>query len=183
MNVHIETDRLILRDFQIEDAPGIFALDTDLEVMRYLGGVKMKDLSEAEKTIEHIQKQYVERGVGRLALIEKTTGEFVGWSGLKLESGELNGRKKWYDLGYRLLRKFWGMGYATESAIASLKYGFEELKLAEICALADINNSGSNRVLQKIKMTPQGEVQYYGHTCYFYTLTKQTWQNQDENPS
>ena len=129
MLVHLETPRLFLHNFLPEDAQGIFALDTDPKVMKYLGGVKMTQFFKAEKTIEYIQKQYKEHGIGRLAIIEKSTDKFVGWSGLKLEKGNLNGQMQSYDLGYRLLQQFLGKGYATESATASLKYGFEDLNL------------------------------------------------------
>ncbi|MCR9288520.1 MAG: GNAT family N-acetyltransferase [Bacteroidetes bacterium] len=175
MLVHLETPRLFLHNFLPEDAQGIFALDTDPKVMKYLGGVKMTQFFKAEKTIEYIQKQYKEHGIGRLAIIEKSTDKFVGWSGLKLEKGNLNGQMQSYDLGYRLLQQFLGKGYATESATASLKYGFEDLNLTEIIGIADINNKASNQILQKIGMTQYKELEFYNRLHSIYKIEKQNW--------
>jgi len=127
---YIETNNLILREFRDTDAEGIFKLDSDREVHKYLGNNPIKTMEEAEKIISFFHLQYKERGIGRLACVEKSSGKFIGWAGLKLNLGEkeiLNGYTDFIDIGYRLLPNFWGKGYATEASLASIEYGFKIL--------------------------------------------------------
>jgi ribosomal-protein-alanine N-acetyltransferase len=104
-----------------------------------------------------------------LAIIKKDTGEFVGWSGLKFER-EVREEFDYYDLGYRLKEKFWGHGYATEAAIASLDYGFNNLKLKEICAAAYTKHTVSNIILKKIGLKPSGTFTFDNELCNWYVL-------------
>ena len=116
MTHYIETKNLILREFRDTDVEGIFKLDSDREVHKYLGNNPIKTLEEAEKIISFFYLQYKERGIGRLACVEKPSGKFIGWAGLKLNLGEkemLNGYTNFIDIGYRFLPSFWGKGYAT----------------------------------------------------------------------
>jgi ribosomal-protein-alanine N-acetyltransferase len=175
MNAYLETPRLILRAVKEEDAPGFFELDSDPEVHKFLGNQPVKDLKESEEVIKYIQKQYEENGIGRLAIIDKASGEFVGWSGLKYETVVRAGFP-YYDLGYRLKKKFWGQGIATEAAIASLKYGFQQRQLEEIYAAADLDNIGSNKVLQKVGLKLVDQFEYCQAPHNWYKITKAEWQ-------
>ncbi len=149
MDILIETDRLVMRAFTEGDAHGIFELDSDPEVHKYLGNKPIKTIEEAQSIIRYILDQYEKYSLGRLAIIDKNTNEFVGWSGLKYET-EVRKEMPYYDIGYRLKRKFWGCGIATETAMASMKYGFNTLKLNDIYGGADIDNIASNKILKKI---------------------------------
>ena len=82
-------------------------------------------------------------------LLTKKTNEFFGWTGLKLVTDEINQHSNYYDLGYRLVKRKWGQGIATETAIASLNYAFETLKAKEVCAMADCQNDASNRIFKE----------------------------------
>ncbi len=147
----IETERLILRKFFSSDAEDMFRLDTDKMVHRYLGNTMNKSIDDAKKNINSIIQQYNDNGIGRWAAIEKSSGKFIGWSGLKLNNDiVINGHNDIYDIGYRLLPKFWGMGYATESSLASLDYGFNVLNLDTIYAITHIENEASHKVLLKL---------------------------------
>ena len=149
MKVFVETERLILREMLPEDEKGMFELDSDPEVHRYLGNNPVKSIDQVRNIINSVRLQYKENGIGRWAVIEKASNEFIGWTGLRLIKEEINHHKDFYDVGYRLIRRYWGKGYATETAIASLQYGFKEMNLTVIYAMADINNKGSNNVLRK----------------------------------
>ena len=162
MQFLIETERLILRELRNEDVNGMFELNSSLEVQRYVGNKPIKSLEEASRDIEFIQNQYLKNGIGRLAVVEKETGLFIGWGGLKLITEEMNGFKNFYELGYRFLPKYWGQGFATEVAKASIKYGFEKLKLDSIYAIADVQNIASNHVLQKVGFTKIEIFNYQG---------------------
>ncbi len=164
MNVVIETERLFLRTFTEDDAPLIYELNLDPEVTRYTLD-PVTGLAHAKKILEEvILPQYALYNHGRWAVHLKSTLEFIGWCGLKLRPD-----RNEVDLGYRFQKKYWGNGYATESAYACLKYGFEELSLHEIIGRALPENLGSIRVLEKCGMEYIGEEYIDGllHKNYF----------------
>jgi [ribosomal protein S5]-alanine N-acetyltransferase len=175
MKIYAETPRLILREILPEDKYGFYDMDSNPEVVKYLGKITLKSEDEALAKINIIRQQYIDLGIGRWAIIEKESNEFVGWTGLKLIKEIRNNRTDYYDIGYRLRQKFWGKGYATESAIASLKYAFEVLGLMEIYGTADPENIGSNKILQKIGLkyfeTSQEED---GELLNWYKIEKET---------
>ncbi len=162
MKIFAETERLILRELMPADAEGMFGMNSDPDVHRYLGNKPVKSIEQSIAEIEFIRKQYVENGIGRWAVIEKTSGNFLGWSGLKLITETTNNHINYYDLGYRFSKRFWGKGYATETAIAVIHYGFTELKLNEIIGIADINNLGSIHVLEKVGLKRVSVFDYDG---------------------
>jgi len=168
---NIETNRLILRPITIEDAQDLFELDSNPKVHIFLGNKPVKTIEESEAIIANVLNQYQNNGVGRLAMIEKSTNQFIGWSGLKYEEN-LRKEFNYYDLGYRLKEQFWGKGYATEAALASLDYGFKDLKLKEIGATADINHIASNTILKKIGMQHSGAFEFEDDLCNWYTKKK-----------
>jgi [ribosomal protein S5]-alanine N-acetyltransferase len=152
MNVILETERLLLRTFTPEDAPLIYNLNLDPEVIRYTLD-PIKDIKHAREVLEKIiLPQYALYNHGRWAVITKKDKEFIGWSGLKARP-ELNE----IDLGYRFIKSAWGKGYATESAYACIKYGFEKLNLPRIIGRALPGNLASMRVLEKCGMKYVGE--------------------------
>ena len=85
MKIHFETKRLIVRDLEELDSKGIFELDSDPEVHKYLGNKPIKTIREAEEVVNSIRKQYDKNGIGRWAIIDKSSEEFIGWTGLKYE--------------------------------------------------------------------------------------------------
>lgn len=152
MNIIIETDRLLLRTFDEDDAPLLFELNLDPEVTRYTLD-PMIDVDHAKKVLtEVILPQYALYNHGRWAVHLKPNLEFIGWSGLKYipERNEI-------DLGYRFKKIFWGKGYATESAYACLQYGFQKLNMQRIVGRALVGNAGSINVLKKCGMQYIGE--------------------------
>jgi ribosomal-protein-alanine N-acetyltransferase len=149
MQTQIETARLVLRELLPTDDTGMFELDSNAEVHTFLGNNPINSIEQAQQAIAFIQQQYRENGMGRLAVIEKSTDQFAGWAGLKLVKERINGHSNFYDLGYRLIPKYWGKGYATEAAKAVLQYGFNQLHLTEIYGMADVNNTASRKVLEK----------------------------------
>lgn len=151
MKTSIETERLLLRELIPTDDAGMFELDSNPEVHIYLGNDPVKSIEEVREAIANIRQQYLENGIGRWAVILKETGEFIGWSGLKLEKN-VNGHETFYDLGYRFIQKHWGKGYAFETAKAFVDFGFNEMNLPVINAYADFDNLNSRKVLEKAGM-------------------------------
>ncbi|GGD20311.1 hypothetical protein GCM10011368_22790 [Hyunsoonleella pacifica] len=107
MTFHLETERLILRELRATDLNNMFKLDSNPEVHRYLGNKPVKTKAESQKILESVLRQYKDRGIGRWAAIEKSSGEFIGWSGIRLNTEfNMNGFTKYHDVGYRLLPKY-----------------------------------------------------------------------------
>lgn len=175
MKFYLETERLILRELVESDIDGIFELDSNEEVHEYLGKNPIKTKDEALTNIQFIRTQYKEFGIGRFACIEKSSGEFIGWSGLKFNTGEkevLNGYQDFIDIGYRFIPKYWGKGYGYESAVACLKFGFKEMNYDAIYGAADIENIGSNKILSKIGLQFVNEFKYKNIKVNWYELKK-----------
>lgn len=149
MKILAETERLILREILPSDADKMFDMDSDPEVHRFLGNDPVKNIDQITAAIQFIRQQYIDNGIGRWAVVSKSTDEFIGWAGLKFVTEVTNHHKDFYDLGYRLIRKHWGKGYATEAAVASLKYAFEKIGTAEVFSMAESENINSINVLKK----------------------------------
>jgi ribosomal-protein-alanine N-acetyltransferase len=175
VKIHIETQRLLIREICDEDVKGIFELDTDPEVHKYLGNKPITSMEQAAAVIKFIQRQYRENGIGRWAVIEKETNNFIGWTGLKLITETINNQINYYDLGYRFIRKYWGKGYATETANATLKYAFDTLQLNIIFAMADVKNAASNTILKKVGLQLLGIFDYDEVEYNWYKITKEEW--------
>lgn len=158
----------------------MFTLDSNALVHKYLGNKPLSTKDQAAKVIQFIRKQYEERGIGRFAVVEKSSGDFIGWSGLKLNAGEkeeLNGIQDFVDIGYRFIPEYWGKGYATESSIATLRFGFEEMNYPTIYGAAENENVASNKVLQKIGLKFVNTFYYDDIPCKWYALKKEEYNN------
>lgn len=178
MQFYLETERLILRDLLETDVDGIYELDSDPVVHKYLGNNPIKSKEKAIEIIQFVQQQYKNLGVGRFAAIEKSSGDFIGWSGLKLNTGEkesLNGKTEFYDIGYRLIPRYWGNGYATESSLKIVGFGFNKLNIETMCGAAEIDNIASNKVLKKIGLKFINEFTYDNTKCNWYELNKEEY--------
>ncbi len=150
MNVRLETDRLVIRPIAKTDEGGMFEMDSDPRVHKYLGNHFYTHIDQSRENIAFIQQQYTENGIGRWAVEERATGEFVGWVGFKLINEAINKHSNFIDFGYRLKQKHWNKGYASESGLAALEYGLNVLGYRCIYAMTDIENFASRRVLEKL---------------------------------
>lgn len=175
MRFYIETERLILRELRPEDAEGFLELNTDPEVLFHLGEKPLRDIEQAQEIIANIRQQYSDHGIGRWAAIEKSSGEFIGWSGLKFITAVENNQTRFHDVGYRLIPRYWGKGYATESAKAALEYGFTTLKLEEIIGMCNEENLASRRALEKCGLTFIEKFKIDGLTCDWLKITRHEW--------
>ncbi|MBN8703389.1 MAG: GNAT family N-acetyltransferase [Bacteroidetes bacterium] len=175
MKIFVETDRLILREILPSDADGFFELDSDPDVHKYLGNKPVTSISQVKEVIQLVRQQYIDNGIGRWAVVEKCSNSFIGWAGLKYVREATNNHINYYDLGYRLIKKYWAKGFATESAIASLNYGFENLNLSDLYAIAHQENNASNRILSKVGFHLSGTFMYDNSLHNWYKLTKRDW--------
>lgn len=182
MKFYIETERLILRDILPTDEEAFFEMDSKPEVHKYLGNKPATNILQIREMIENISQQYIDNGIGRWAVIEKKSGKFIGWSGLKLIKEYENNHINFYDVGYRLNINYWGKGYATESAKAALAYGFNELKLSDIYGIANVDNKASRHALEKcgLKFIEKFDFTIWNVQCDWLKITKEEWLQQNK---
>lgn len=164
----LETERLLLREFDEDDAEAFYPLVSNPDVLRFTldpsGGV-----NSVEQSLEMLRSRsmadYRKHGFGRLAVVEKASHQLIGFAGLKYleERGEV-------DLGYRLLPTHWGRGFATESSRAILQDGFTRLGLSRIIATVFPVNVASVRVLEKLGFAFEQPFEYEGHVLAQYVI-------------
>jgi len=166
IEIVLETPRFYLRKFLLSDAPLFFLLNEDDEVIQYTGDPPFESEAEALIFLQNYDP-YTTFGMGRWAVIDRETGEYMGWCGLKFhpETEEV-------DVGYRLFRKHWGKGIATETAVACIRYGFEYLGLQRIIARVHPDNSASVRVLEKCGMKRIGTTFCVTPDAYLYEIVQ-----------
>src|SRR6476661_7130403 len=172
VRVFCETQRFLLRELLPTDIDGMFEMDADGDVHKFLGNMPVSSKEQVAGIINFIRQQYDTYGIGRWAVLDKHTNEFLGWAGLKFMTEETNGKKGFYDLGYRLIKRYWGKGIATECAIASLAYAFDTLEVNEVYGMASVENIGSNRVLQKAGLKFMGTFEHKGIGHNWYKINK-----------
>jgi RimJ/RimL family protein N-acetyltransferase len=147
MNIFLETERLILRLPSWSDLDNLVALRSDPDVMKYIGDGSTHTKAQVEGFLSFAIPYQEKYGFGFCCVFEKETGEFVGQAGLF--------HKGFYDeqpdieLAYRLHKKYWGRGYATELAKALICWAFENLQVDKIISAAEPENIASQKVLLK----------------------------------
>ncbi len=172
----IETSRLLLREIFPNDEVAWFEMDSNPEVHKYLGNEPVTSIEQIRQATQSIRQQYSDNGIGRWAVIEKTSGNFIGWSGLKLIKEYENNQINFHDVGYRLHPNYWGKGYATESAKAAIEYGFNQLNLTEIIGMAHQENKASRKVLEKCGLTFIEKFMWKEQPCDWLKITKAEWE-------
>jgi len=168
----LETKRLILRTWTLDDAPDLFEICGDVEVMRYIGtGKPYETIGQADEFLRWATAYQKENGFCRWAVTLKENSEIIGSCGFARPHGTEE-----IELGYLLARKFWGKGLATEAAGACLNYGFGKLEFRETIALTDLENVASQRVLEKIGFVRRGIELFNGEENLVYLANRKSFQ-------
>jgi [ribosomal protein S5]-alanine N-acetyltransferase len=152
-----ETDRLYLRYFTADDAQALLPVLGDKDVMYYaledvtsaviLQKFRPKSLEEIQDFLRRTFESYQKNGWGRYAIIKKDDDVLIGYCGLTLQ--KLGDGKEYIELGYRLAKKYWGHGYATEAACAVRDYARDVLQLMGLISILYPANTASSRVATK----------------------------------
>lgn len=169
--VEIETERLSLRRWRDEDLEPYARMCADPKVMRFIGNGTTLTRKQSEAQIARFVRHWEERGFGLWAVEERTTGDFVGFVGLVYQEEWAEGRHK-TEVGWRLGREFWGRGFATEAAEASVAYGFGNLGLERIISIIQPANAASRRVAGKAGLIPRGETRWRGADAVWYAIDR-----------
>jgi RimJ/RimL family protein N-acetyltransferase len=153
----IRTDRLLMRRWQESDREPFAALNADPETMRYFPDTIVRAVSDA--FVDRIEARFDEQGYGLWALELAATGEFIGFTGLNPMPPDVPGAGG-MEVAWRLARRAWHHGYATEAARAALGVAFDGAGLAEIWSMTAVLNEPSQAVMRRIGMT---EVASFDH--------------------
>jgi len=145
----LSTDRLILRQWQTSDLAPFTKMNADAEVMRFFPTNLTSEQSEV--LFNQLYQAIEQYGIGFWATELKTTSEFIGFVGISHNDYLPYG--PCVEIGWRIASEHWRQGYATEGALASLDYGFNETGLTEIVSLTPTSNIPSMKVMKKIGMT------------------------------
>jgi ribosomal-protein-alanine N-acetyltransferase len=162
----IETERLLLRMYRINELEKVYHLCTDANVTKFFpphNEIKKEDvLTSLPRRIERWRTQ----GFGQLGVFDKTDGELIGYCGLQyLDNSEE------IEIYYGFFKDFWGKGLATEAAKAMLRFGFEQTRLGKIVAVTHPENTASQKVLLRLGLTREKNAVFYNiETCYFAVL-------------
>lgn len=165
----IITDRLILKRFNKEDLVRFAEILGEDEVGRQLPRGRGLTYQEARLFFERINKLWEENKYGIWAVIEKESGNLIGHCGLnKVEDLDE------IEVLYALSEKYWGRGYGTEAAAATVKYGLEILNLNKIIGLTRPENKASQRVLEKVGLKYRDNRHLFGMECRYYSRERGT---------
>lgn len=145
----IETNRLILREWQEEDLEAFARINQDPQVMEHFPA--LLSIEETAAFIERINQHFRKHGFGLWAVVLKESEELIGFVGLNIPSFEAH-FTPCVEIGWRLASQHWGKGYATEAAKAVLKTGFKKYGLKEIVSFTVPANKRSIRIMEKIGM-------------------------------
>jgi RimJ/RimL family protein N-acetyltransferase len=183
MPVILETPRLALREFTEDDVDNLFNLNNDPEVMRYITGGRPTPREVIRNDLIPFHLGVYERldRLGTWAAEAARTGEFLGWFHFRPgPDGDITN----IDLGYRLRRSAWNMGYATEGSLALINMGFTDLGVERVFASTMTVNAASRRVMEKCGLRLVGTAPFHGpdgvdgseHGEVEYALTRPEWE-------
>jgi [ribosomal protein S5]-alanine N-acetyltransferase len=168
MSIFLETERLIIKTPSLEYLHEAFLLDSDPNVMYFMGGPRTLESTREwlEKNIRHQERN----GFGFGLVFEKETSQFIGRAGLLYLAYDENQTD--IEIGYRLHEVFWGKGYATELVKALIKWGFENLSVNKLVAVIKPDNHRSRNVLEKSGLCYVGKSKYYDDEVDRYEISK-----------
>ena len=165
----ITTPRLCLRPFAQTDEIRLHRILNEPNILQYFPRTDPPDMERVQGLIERQLNHWLEHDLGWWAVVPHGQTELTGWNGLQYlpETDEV-------EVGYLLSKQFWGRGYATEGAQASLKFGFETLGLSQIIGLTHPENTASQHVLEKCGLSYVEQKEYFGMKLFRYSLQRTT---------
>lgn len=154
MTAVLDTPRLVLRAFTLDDVDAMYQLMTVPEVIRYVGNTPAQSKQDTlDYLLQHPLRDYQVYGYGRFACVWKATGQVIGFSGIKyLEEIQET------ELGYRFLPEYWGKGLATEAGHAVMRFA-QDLGLNRLVAVIHPDNQGSKQVAIKLGFSLEGKTE------------------------
>ena len=150
---YIETERLILRSWRVTDRAVFAEINSNNKVMKYFP--KPLSIEESNGFVDRINSEFEETGFGLYAVEIKETGEFIGYVGFHRFTFDVPFSPGW-EIGWRISDKFWNKGYATEAAMACIKYARIEKLCNRLYSFTAVPNIASENVMKRIGMSFEG---------------------------
>jgi ribosomal-protein-alanine N-acetyltransferase len=175
MEIVLETDRLILRHFLVDDLDGLYRIYTQPGTMRYIGSGRVPGYSDVKDWLHrHIHEVIPFRGHGLYATVHKASGRLIGRCGLMTQ--EVDGVEE-LEVGYLIDRDYRGRGLATEAARALRDFAFRRKPVDRVISLIQSPNLASRRVAEKNGMHPWKKTTFRGvpDVCV-YRITRKEWE-------
>ncbi len=168
--VFLETERLILRYFTLDDVDAIFAVIGDPETMKFYPQRFARE--DAARWVTKSQERYRRDGYALFAVVLKSNGQVIGNCGLMRQ--EIEGESL-IEVGYHLRRDYWGHGYATEAARGCMAYAFGHLKADKVVSLILPENLPSRRVAERNGMTVERQVIFHDLPHLMYAMRREDY--------
>lgn len=161
----IETERLLLRQFDEKDLDAFAGIVADPEVMRFMGGPR--DRASAWSDMARMLGHWALRGYGLWAVEDKRDGALLGRAGLWRPEG-------WpgLEIGWLIARDRWGQGLATEAARASVDYAFDGVGVERVISLINPANTASIRVAEKLGERLESRTELTGEDVLVYGMDR-----------
>lgn len=167
LSLPADTERLRFRPLVMDDVDELVALHEDPLIARFLGS---RDRAWLERFIGIVDEEWAERGHGRVAVVERESGRFIGRTGLKYwqQFGET-------EVSWVLHADARGKGYATEAGAAALRWGFEQFEPPYLMAMIQPDNVTSIRVAERLGMKPIRTDRLRGDEVIVYAIDREDW--------
>jgi RimJ/RimL family protein N-acetyltransferase len=164
--MRLETQRLILREFQPEDSCQLAPILAKEQVMKFsLTGILT--FQQTQIKINDFIASYKKNGFGKWAVIFKQSNQLIGYCGIAVEQIDNVDER---EIGYRLDPEFWGRGLATEAASIVIQYGLKQLRFPYILGIVERENVASVRVLEKLGMKYKRKTVFHGVEMDIYQV-------------
>lgn len=167
----LKTSRLRLEPITDAHFDGLFALNSDPAVMRYITG-KPDTREDTLAMIERVKARWSEFGFSWWSLIEQRTGEIIGAGCIQHLGRDPDNP---LEIGWRLRMDKWGQGFASEAARCMAGFAFETLNAELLCAVCHPENHASSRVMERLGMRYKGEEVWYDMDTTVYEMTRAEW--------
>lgn len=166
-----ETERLVARQLSLHDVPALKEILSDPEVMKYsVRGVC--DERATRNFIDWCIGCYASHGIGPWALLEKKSGCLIGFCGV---GPELVNDVEEINLGYRLARRFWSQGFATEAVNGVMSYSFDKKYCESVVVIIEPEHTASVRVTEKVGFGDYTIDEFHDRPVRLYRMTRQDW--------
>ncbi|MEU6990096.1 GNAT family N-acetyltransferase [Streptomyces sp. NPDC046465] len=162
----IRTPRLLLRRWHDDDLAPMAEINADPRVMHWIDDGSVHDLDRTAEEIERWEEEWDDEGFGLFAVELLASGELVGFTGLYVP-GFLPEAASEVAISWRLGSQFWGQGYASEAAQATLEFALQDRNLDRVISIDRLDNQASANVIRKLGMAPERETT---HPVYGYPL-------------
>lgn len=167
----LTTERLRLEPMTEAHLDGLFAMNSDLDVMRYISG-EPETREATLAMIGRVKQRWENWGFGWWSLVERETGEIIGAAGVHYLGFDPANP---HEIGWRLRADKWGRGFASEAARCIAAFAFEQLDAPLLCAVCHPENRNSSRLMERLGMTCRGQEEWYGKMHTVFHITREAW--------